>query len=61
MAPDVGTPNRIAPGPESEHEYAPQPGWIICAIHERVLPIAGYVPHTNRTRGDIIRRSRLGV
>ena len=31
------------------------------AVHERILPLKGYEPHTNQTLGELIRRARLGV
>jgi 2-oxoisovalerate dehydrogenase E1 component len=57
----VGAPNRITPAPELEHEYFPQPGWIIDAIHERIVPLPGHVPGSIQTEGEILRRARLGV
>jgi 2-oxoisovalerate dehydrogenase E1 component len=57
----VGAPNRITPAPELEHEFFPQPAWIIDAIHERVLPLPGYRTSSNQTEGELVRRARLGV
>ena len=37
------------------------PGWLLDAIHERILPLKGYQARTNQTLGEMVRRSRLGV
>ncbi|HMR48856.1 MAG TPA: thiamine pyrophosphate-dependent enzyme [Arachnia sp.] len=57
----VGSRNVITPAAELEEIFFPQPGWIIDAIHERVLPLPGHVPSTNQTEGELVRRSRLGL
>jgi len=57
----VGSRNHITPAPELEDLFFPQPEWIVDAIHERVLPLAGHVPTSNQTEGELVRRSRLGV
>jgi len=57
----VGSRNWITPAPELESSFFPQPAWLLDAIHERILPLKGYRPHTNQTLGELARRSRLGV
>ncbi|WP_304221222.1 thiamine pyrophosphate-dependent enzyme [Gracilinema caldarium] len=57
----VGSRNWITPAAEMESLYFPQKEWIIDTIHERILPLAGHVPSTVQTMGDILRRARLGV
>jgi 2-oxoisovalerate dehydrogenase E1 component len=57
----VGSRNWITPAPELEAMFFPQPGWLLDAIHERILPLKGYRPQTNSTMGELARRSRLGV
>lgn len=57
----VGSRNWITPAPELEAMFFPQPGWLLDAIHERILPLKGYRPQTNSTLGELARRSRLGV
>src|ERR1039458_4530704 len=57
----VGSRNWITPAPELEAMFFPQPEWLLDAIHERILPLKGYRPHTNYTLGELVRRSRLGV
>jgi len=34
---------------------------VLDAIHEHVLPLAGYQPVTLRTKGELMRRARLGI
>jgi 2-oxoisovalerate dehydrogenase E1 component len=57
----VGSRNWITPAPELEAMFFPQPDWLLDAIHERILPLKDYRPHTNCTLGELVRRSRLGV
>jgi 2-oxoisovalerate dehydrogenase E1 component len=57
----VGSRNWITPAAEMEELYVPQVSWILDAIHERVLPLPGYVSETVQTTLDMIRRNRLGV
>jgi len=57
----VGSRNWITPAAELEAMFFPQPGWLLDAVHERILPLKGYRPNTNSTLGELVRRSRLGV
>jgi 2-oxoisovalerate dehydrogenase E1 component len=57
----VGARNWITPGAEMESVFFPQPEWIVETIHERLYPLQGHTPTTNRTNGEMIRRSRKGV
>ena len=57
----VGSRNWIAPGPELEEAYFPQPNWLIDAIHEQILPLDGHQVTTNQTMAERLRRSRAGV
>ncbi|MDR1418968.1 MAG: dehydrogenase [Treponema sp.] len=57
----VGSRNWITPAAEMEELYFPQTGWIVDAIHERILPLPGYTPGTVQTTLDLARRNRLGV
>ncbi|MEK7407976.1 MAG: thiamine pyrophosphate-dependent enzyme, partial [Acidobacteriota bacterium] len=57
----VGSRNWITPAAELEEMFFPQPGWLIDAIHERIMPLAGHQPGTNQTLGELARRARLGV
>ena len=44
-----------------QEDYYPQAGWIIDAIHERVVPLPGHVVKQNYTNGELQRIGRLGV
>jgi 2-oxoisovalerate dehydrogenase E1 component len=57
----VGSRNWITPAAELEKMFFPQPEWLLDAIQENILPLKGYVAHGNRTNGELIKRSRLGV
>jgi 2-oxoisovalerate dehydrogenase E1 component len=57
----VGARNWITPAYELEKYFFPQPEWIIDAIHEKILPLDGYVAKTNFTPNEQLRRNRLGV
>lgn len=57
----IGSRNWITPAPELEASFFPQPGWLLDAIHERILPLKNYRPDTNQTLGELTRRARLGV
>ncbi|MGO8956184.1 MAG: thiamine pyrophosphate-dependent enzyme [Streptosporangiaceae bacterium] len=57
----VGSRNWITPPAELEDMFFPQPGWLLDAIHEQILPLPGYRPTTNRTGGELVRRARLGI
>jgi len=57
----VGSRNWITPAYELEDAFFPQPGWIIDAIHEKIIPLKGHVAEQNFTGLQQIRRARLGV
>jgi len=57
----VGSRNWITPAYELEDFFFPQPSWIIDAIHEKILPLKGHSSSNNFTRGEQMRRSKLGV
>ena len=57
----VGSRNWITPAPEQEAMFFPQPGWLLDAVHQQILPLPGYQAGTSRTAGELIRRSRLGI
>ncbi len=57
----VGARNWITPSHELEDAFFPQPSWIIDAIHEKIMPIPGYVADQNFTEGEQLRRNREGV
>ena len=57
----VGARNWITPGAELEQSYFPQKEWILDAIHEELLPLAGHASVTDPTRGEIAARARAGL
>ena len=57
----VGSRNWITPAHELEKFFFPQEDWIIDAIHERIMPIPGYVATNNFTDNEKLRRAKLGV
>lgn len=57
----VGSRNWITPCAEMEEAFFPQASWILDAIHERLLPLAGHVVQTNQTVLERLRRERQGV
>ncbi|MDZ4718777.1 MAG: thiamine pyrophosphate-dependent enzyme [Roseiflexaceae bacterium] len=57
----VGARNWITPPVELEEAFFPQKEWIIDSIHERLLPIAGYVPRTRQATSEIQRRNKRGI
>jgi 2-oxoisovalerate dehydrogenase E1 component len=57
----VGARNWIIPAYEFEKYFFPQPEWILDAIHERIVPLAGHTVKTNFTYNEKIRRNKKGV
>ena len=58
----VGAQNWITPPFEYDEFFFPQAGWILDAIHEKLLPLKGYRPQTGLyTTADQLRRAKLGV
>jgi len=57
----LGAHNWIAPAPEMEKFYFPQPEWMLDAIHEDLLPLRGYAPSRVDGRQQRIHQARLGV
>lgn len=56
----VGAQNWITPCGELEKAFFPQPEWIMDAIHEKILPLKGYVATHDMTPTHQIERERLG-
>ncbi len=57
----IGARNWITPAHELEKHFFPQADWIIDAIHEKIMPLAGHVATNNFTPNEQIRRNKLGV
>jgi len=57
----VGSRNWITPAYELEKAFFPQPEWIVDAVHESIVPLAGHVPQTSVTPVERMRRAKMGV
>ena len=58
----VGAQNWITPPFEYDEFFFPQASWILDAIHEKILPLAGYEPQAGLfTTADQKRRAKAGV
>ena len=57
----VGARNWITPPFEFDEFFFPQSGWIIDAIHEKIMPLPGHVRSNSVTEAEQQRRLRLGV
>lgn len=57
----VGSRNWITPAYELENAFFPQPGWFLDAIHEKIVPLKGYISGENFTSLEQIRRAKKGV
>ncbi len=57
----VGSRNWITPAHELEDNFFPQPEWIVDAIHERILPLAGHVSENNFTEEEQLDRNTRGI
>ncbi|MBN1623535.1 MAG: dehydrogenase [Clostridia bacterium] len=57
----VGARNWITPASEYEQFFFPQPGWIIDAIHQKIVPLEGHVAKQNYTETEMYRLNKYGV
>ena len=57
----LGAHNWVSPCPELEKFFFPQAEWIIDAIHERVMPLAGHVPTYAMSDAEKLRCEKLGI
>ena len=57
----VGARNWITPPFEFDEYFFPQAGWIIDAIHEKLVPLAGHVVENGCTEAEAYRRAKEGV
>jgi 2-oxoisovalerate dehydrogenase E1 component len=57
----LGSRNWITPAFELEKAFFAQPSWFLDMIHERIQPLAGYIPGQNFTDAELVRRSKLGI
>ena len=57
----VGARNWITPPFEFDQFFFPQASWILDAIHEKLVPLPGYVAENGCTEAEALRRARNGV
>ena len=57
----VGSKNWITPPFEWDEDFFPQEDWILDAIHEKLMPLPGYVAQQNYTKLEQLRAARKGV
>ena len=57
----VGARNWITPPFEFDEFFFPQPGWIVDAIHEKLVPLPGHVVENGCTEAEAYRRAQQGV
>lgn len=57
----VGARNWITPPYEFDEFFFPQAGWIMDAIHEKLLPLPNYVAANGCTETEQMRRAKQGV
>jgi 2-oxoisovalerate dehydrogenase E1 component len=57
----VGARNWITPPDEMEDAFFPYPADIVDAVHEHIIPLAGYTPQRDCSNADFLRRYREGV
>ncbi len=56
----IGARNWITPPAELEDAFFPQASWFVDAIHERIMPLPGHHVESNQTKGELLRRQRVG-
>ena len=57
----VGARNWITPPFEFDEYFFPQAGWIIDAIHEKLVPLPGHTAENGCTEAEALRRAKQGV
>ncbi len=57
----VGARNWITPPFEFDEFFFPQASWILDAIHEKLVPLAGHVVKDGCTEAEALRRAKKGV
>ncbi len=57
----VGARNWITPPFEFDEYFFPQAGWIIDAIHEKLVPLPGHTVENGCTEAEALRRAKQGV
>ena len=57
----IGARNWITPPFEFDEFFFPQAGWIVDAIHEKLVPLPGHVVENGCTEAESYRRAKEGV
>jgi 2-oxoisovalerate dehydrogenase E1 component len=58
----IGARNWITPPFEFDADFFPQASWILDAVHEKLVPLAGYTAESNScNEEEMIRRAKQGV
>ncbi|MDR2145993.1 MAG: dehydrogenase [Tannerella sp.] len=57
----LGSRNWITPAFELEYAFFPQEESFLDAIHEKIMPLKGYIPTYNFTVGEQLRRAKAGI
>lgn len=57
----VGAKNWITPPFEFDEYFFPQAGWILDAVHQKILPLPGYLAKESFTDTEQLRKAKLGV
>jgi len=57
----MGARNHITPAPEMERLFFPEPETILDVVHTRIRPLRGYVPTSDQSETEMLRRARHGV
>ena len=57
----IGARNWITPPFEFDEFFFPQANWILDAINEKLVPLAGYEAGSTCDEAEQLRRSKLGV
>ena len=57
----VGSRNWITPAHELEDYFFPQAEWIIDAIHEKIVPLAGHICENDFTEAEQLDRNARGI
>jgi 2-oxoisovalerate dehydrogenase E1 component len=57
----LGSRNWITPAYELEYAFFPQTESFIDIVHEKIVPLKGYIPTQNYTQAEQIRRAKEGV
>jgi 2-oxoisovalerate dehydrogenase E1 component len=57
----IGARNWITPPFEFDADFFPQASWILDAVHEKLVPLAGYELQNGCDEAETIRRAKEGV